>query len=91
MILHIIREIRTHSVDYSVLIIASGVFLLFLRIFQGQRLESFLTILIFAAFYTMWGIIHHARLHTLKYKNVVEYVAVSFLMLALCAFFFSLL
>jgi hypothetical protein len=91
MFSHIAREIRTHLIDYLVLVSASVVFLLFLRIFQGQRLESFLTILIFASFYTMWGIVHHTHLNTLKYKNVVEYVAVSFLMLALCALFFSLI
>lgn len=91
MIAHIIQEVRKHAIDYLVLASGSALFLLYLRIFQGERLESFLTLLIFASFYTMWGIVHHTRNNTLHMKNVLEYIAVSFLMLVLVSLFYMLI
>ena len=82
-------ELGTHHVDYLVLIIATVFFLLFLKFFQGERNASYLTVLIFSAFYILWGIIHHMRDDSVHLKNVLEYILISFGVLLLMMLLFS--
>jgi hypothetical protein len=75
--------------DYLVLITGSVFFLLFLRAFQGEKLISFLILLIFVSFYVAWGILHHLREESLHLKNVIEYILIGFCILVLLTVLFS--
>ena len=69
--------------DYLVLVTASIFFLLFLKAFQGEKLISFLVLVLFVSFYILWGIFHHMREQTLHMKNVLEYILIGFCILIL--------
>jgi len=84
------KELSAHTLDYLILVSASVVFLLFLRMFRGERTESLLTLLIFTSFYIMWGLVHHTKEKTLHIKNVLEYIIISFVILLLSIVAFSL-
>lgn len=75
--------------DYTVLLVFSAVFLMFLKMFQGEKLASFLVLLSFVSFYILWGIVHHMREKTLHLKNVLEYILIGFAVLVLLTVAFS--
>ncbi len=77
------NELARHQFDYLVLITGAVFFLLGLRITRGERLESFLLVLIFASMYCVWGIIHHIRDNSLHLRIVLEYILISFSVVAL--------
>ncbi len=71
-------EIKKNGFDYGLLIIGSVFFLIFLRLFEGYKLYSFIVLLFFVIFYMVWGAYHHAKLKSLHMKNVVEYILIGF-------------
>ncbi len=87
---HISHEIKSHTLDYLILISGSTMFLMFLRLYRGERAQSFLTLLIFSSFYIMWGLLHHTKARTIHAKNVLEYIVISFIVLILCIVAFQL-
>jgi hypothetical protein len=90
MIQHIQKELKSHTIDYLVLVSASTMFLLFLRLYRGERAESMLTLLIFVSFYIMWGLMHHTKARTIHAKSMLEYIVISFIVLVLCIVAFQL-
>ena len=82
-------EVGKNSADYLVLVTATIFFLLFLQFFQGERFASYATILTFASFYIIWGVVHHVRDDTIHLKNVLEYILISFGVLLLVTVLFS--
>jgi len=83
------KDISKAPADYLILLTTSVFFLVFLRLFKGERFSSFLTLLLFVAFYILWGVYHHAQEKTVHIKNVVEYILVGFLALILLTILFS--
>lgn len=83
-------KVRVASVlDYLVLASFSVFFLMFLKMFQGEKLVSFLVLLTFVSFYILWGIVHHMREKTLHLKNVIEYILIGFAILIVLTLAFS--
>ncbi len=67
--------------DYLILITGSVFFIIFLKIYQGERLKSLFTLLSFVLFYIMWGFYHHLKDESLNLKTVIEYVFIGFTIL----------
>lgn len=77
------KELRKHLIDYLILITSGVFFLIFLKIFQGEKILSFIILLLFGSFYILWGIYHHAVSKTLHLKNVIEYILIGFTVILL--------
>lgn len=84
------KEFKSSSLDYLLLFTGSILFLLFLQLFQGQRILSFLVILIFVSLYILWGILHHSAEKTLNLKSVLEYIFIGLTILLLLTVVFSI-
>lgn len=82
--------LKKNILDYLILLTSSIFFLLFLQMFQGERLKSFTVILLFVSFYILWGIYYHIREKTLRLKSVIEYIFIGFTIILLLIFIFSL-
>lgn len=76
-----------HLFDYIFLILTSLLFLVGLYLMQGQRLASFIVVLIFAGIYILWGIYHHGSKHILSLRVVIEYILIAFSVLFLLQLF----
>ncbi len=83
-------ELRSSLMDYLLLLSGSVLFLLFLQLFQGQRMMSFLVILIFVLLYVFWGILHHSAEKTLNLKIVIEYIFIGVTILLLLTVVFAI-
>ncbi|MBI4973428.1 hypothetical protein HZC27_02335 [Candidatus Roizmanbacteria bacterium] len=77
------KELRKHLFDYLILISAGSLFLILLKVNQGNRTYSFIVALVFCMLYILWGIYHHFKLGSLYLKNVVEYILIGFTFLYL--------
>ena len=75
---HLKKEFSKSLFDYLLLATAGVIFLVSLNIFKGERLMEFIILLIFVAFYILWGIYHHIIEDTLHLKIVVEYILIAF-------------
>ncbi len=75
---HVQKELSKSLFDYLLLTTAGVIFLVSLNIFKGERLMEFMVLLIFVAFYILWGIYHHIIEDTLHLKVVVEYILIAF-------------
>lgn len=84
------KEFKSSYLDYLLLFTGSILFLLFLQLFQGQRIWSFLVILVFVSLYIFWGILHHAAEKTLNFKSVIEYIFIGLTILLLLTVVFSI-
>lgn len=84
------KEFKSSLLDYLLLFTGSILFLLFLQLFQGQRLSSFLVILVFVSLYVFWGILHHSAEKTLNIKSVIEYIFIGLTILLLLTVVFSI-
>lgn len=82
------KEVKRAPIDYLLLLTSSIFFLLFLQMFKGEKVESFLVVFTFACFYVAWGIIHHIHDRTLHVKNMVEYIVIAFSVLLLLLLLF---
>lgn len=80
---HATKELKKHTYDYLILFTMGIFFITFLKLFQGERFYTFVTILIFVFSYIIWGIFHHTKTRTLHIKNVVEYILIGFTILFL--------
>lgn len=83
-------EFSEHFIDYLALVTGTAFFLMFLSFFQGQRFMSYITVVVFACFYCVWGVWHHMREDTLHLKNVLEYILISLCVLLLITALFIL-
>lgn len=70
------KELRHHGLDYLLLALTGIVFLSLLKLFQGQRLLSFLATFSFVISYIFWAIYHHNKQEIREFKNVLEYVLI---------------
>ncbi len=84
------KELQTSSLEYLLLFTGSVLFLLLLKIFQGQRLLSFAVILSFVSLYIIWGFLHHAAERTLNLKSMIEYIFIGLTILLLLTVVFSI-
>jgi RsiW-degrading membrane proteinase PrsW (M82 family) len=76
--------------DYLILITGSVFFIIFLSIYQGDRLKSLLSLISFVMFYILWGFYHHIKEESLNLKTVIEYVFIGFTILLFLIVIFSL-
>ncbi len=76
MIDHLTKELKSHLLEYLLLITASVFFLIFISLFAGSHQKQFIILIIFAAYYVIWGAVHHAKEQTLSLKIMLEYLAV---------------
>lgn len=83
------KELSTSFFDYLILFAATLAMLVFLRLYQGERIASFLILMSFSSFYILWGIFHHLNEKTLHIKNVIEYIFIGFTILILLTILFS--
>lgn len=77
------RYTTNEVIEYLLLAISGGAFLLFLSIFKGQHMKQFIVSALFILYYILWGIIHHTRDQTLHLKVVLEYILIGGLALIL--------
>lgn len=80
---HILKEFRTHKIDYLLFATACVFFLISVQIFKGERLLEFLVLLAFASFYIIWGLYHHIIEGSVQLKTIVEYVLIGFIVIFL--------
>ncbi|MFA5136096.1 MAG: hypothetical protein WC489_01750 [Patescibacteria group bacterium] len=80
---HAAREIQKNSFDYLILLSGGILFLLSLRLYQGNRMYSFVSVAAFCVLYILWGVHHHFKLRNLHLKNIVEYILIGFTFLYL--------
>ncbi len=90
LVTQLMKEFKSSLVDYLLLFTGSILFLLFLELFQGQRLASFLVIVVFILLYIFWGILHHLGQETLNVKSVIEYILIGLTILLLLTVVFSI-
>ena len=83
------KTLKDEAVDYLVLLTACVFFLLILKMYQGERLSSFITLIGFVLFYIIWGVYHHLQDGVLHLKIVIEYVFIGFTILILLTALFS--
>lgn len=81
LFLNLKKDIRSHGADYLILVASGLVFLLLLKLLQGQRLFSFLTTVAFVGSYIFWAIFHHSKEEVQELKIVLEYVLIGFTVL----------
>lgn len=84
------KELKSSLLDYLLLLTGSILFLVFLQLFQGQRIMSFIVIFAFVSLYILWGILHHSAEKTLNLKIVIEYVFIGLTILLLLTVVFSI-
>ncbi len=80
---YIKKGLKKHLFDYLVLISFGVIFLFFLKLFQGEKVFTFITTLVFVSFYIIWGVYHHASAETLHLKNLIEYIIIGFIIILL--------
>ncbi|OGK62013.1 hypothetical protein A2334_04035 [Candidatus Roizmanbacteria bacterium RIFOXYB2_FULL_38_10] len=80
---HFTKEFNKHIFDYLLLSTIGVIFLILLKVNQGNKTYSFVTALAFCIFYILWGIYHHFKLGSLYLINVVEYILIGFTFLFL--------
>jgi RsiW-degrading membrane proteinase PrsW (M82 family) len=81
---------KKQGLDYLILITGSVFFIIFLSIYQGNRLKSLLTLISFIMFYIMWGFYHHFKDESLNLKTVIEYIFIGFTILLFLIVIFTL-
>jgi len=88
-IVYLKKDIAKNLFDYLALLTGSIFFLIFLKLFQGERFISFVAVLTFVAFYIIWGTYHHISKKDLRTKNLIEYIIIGFTILLLLTVIFS--
>ena len=79
----IISDVKTHILEYLVLLTTALFFVVLLSVFKGEHTKQFIVVILFTLYYVMWGIIHHSRNQTLNIKIVLEYIFIGVLALLL--------
>jgi len=74
---------KSTLLDYLILTTGCIFLIMFLKIFQGERISSFLILLSFVIFYIIWGFYHHAKDESLNIKTMIEYIFIGFTFLLL--------
>lgn len=77
------KELKKYAFDYLILLSSGLLFLILLKVNQGNKMYSFIIALAFCMVYILWGIYHHYKLGNLYLKNVVEYILIGFTFLYL--------
>lgn len=73
---HLLKELKTHLLQYLILITVGVFFLLMLNLFAENKIQQFFVLTLFISFYIVWGIIHHLIEKTLYLKIVIEYILI---------------
>lgn len=81
LIHHVRTEVDRHLIDYLILFGGGLFFILSLHYFKESKMTTFTITVSFAAFYILWGILHHIKNNTLHLKTVIEYILLSFIIL----------
>lgn len=74
---------KSTLLDYLILTTGCIFLVMFLKIFQGERISSFLILLSFVIFYIIWGFYHHSKDESLNLKTMIEYIFIGFTFLLL--------
>lgn len=80
-----IRDITKNKIDYSVLAVGSGIFLILFLVNQTNTVFMFRSSIAFAIFYILWGFFHHRRTKSLTGKVMLEYILVAVLALVVAS------
>ena len=75
----IFRDLRVNKLDYSVLALLAGGFVTFSLLNTNHPYQLFVSTIIFAILYVLWGGWHHAQSHHLTWRIVLEYLLVAVL------------
>jgi hypothetical protein len=65
--------------DYLLLTLISSIAVILVLYFNGNKSIQEVIIISFSILYIIWGVLHHAKEHTLETKVVLEYAAFSLL------------
>mgnify|MGYP001480250701 CR=1 FL=1 len=68
-----------HIFDYLVLTILISTAIVLILFFNGNKYYQELIIVGLSLSYIVWGVIHHAKEHTLQTRIILEYVLFSLL------------
>ena len=74
-----IKDVKLHKIDYSILAVLSIIFLVFFLQNKTNPQAMFFSVVCFSTSYVIWGIFHHFRIKTLHIKIVLEYILVAIL------------
>jgi hypothetical protein len=72
-----LTDIKNHKLAYSLLALAAAGYLTLVYSTRTQPYTIVWATGIFAGFYALWGIFHHAVEHSLTFRVVLEYVLVA--------------
>ncbi len=72
-----IKNIKLAKPDYSLLALASTIFLGFFFHYRLNPSVLFITVVCFALFYILWGFFHHLHLRNLSFKIMLEYFLIA--------------
>lgn len=76
LVLTIKKDLKEHPTDYLVLFTLGVIFLILLRVFQGQKILSLVACSAFVVGYIVWSAHHHGKYKILEFKNMVEYILI---------------
>jgi len=77
------NDIKTHVLEYLVLLTTAIFFVVLLAIFRGSQTKQLIIVGLFTIYYVVWGVIHHSRDQSLSLKIVLEYIFIGALALLL--------
>lgn len=83
-----IKDILDNKLDYCILALIAGAYLVLCYRFQTDINYLFDLTLGFSLGYFLWGIYHHLRSHSLNFRIVLEYFLVSALGLVIISTLF---
>lgn len=83
-----IKDVLENRIDYSILAVVAGTYLLLAYHFQNDYGYLFDLTLGFAIGYFLWGIYHHMRTRSLHFRVVLEYFLVAALGLVIISTLF---
>lgn len=72
-----LADLHNHKLDYSILAVMSGIYLLVVLKILTTPLYVILVTATYAFLYFLWGILHHLSTRTLYKKVVLEYFLVA--------------
>jgi len=75
---HLKKDFISNLFDYLLLFSGGILFLVFLKIFTGQKMIEFTLLLFFVSFYIIWGVYHHTSHRNVHLKIVIEYILIGF-------------
>lgn len=80
------KYIKDHGIYHLGLVLFLILWAIFAYYARDNKQLEMMILVSMAALYILWGILHHALMHTLTAKIVVEYIAMASLGLAIALF-----